>query len=342
MVTIDDIALQAGVSNTTVSNVINGRVGRVSQATIRKINAIIAETGYVPNMSARALASNTSKVVAVISHLDPQKSGNIMADPFFEIFIGSVEEVLRANGYYLMLRTVSCADELLAFSRNWNVEGIFLSGVFEGGQIHKTLSRLTIPVVLSDSYLDDYAHTVNVGLEDKQGGYLATKHLIEAGHCAIAFACPPISGKGVVWQRLLGYRQALDEAGIPFDESLVFESEFSTHTTMDLGSRLAKRKEITAVFATADIMAAGIMAGLQQCGRIVPRDVSIIGFDDINWCRLTMPMLTTIHQDSQRKGEIAAQYMVSILEGKAIGQRNHILPVQLKIRGSVAAPGHGL
>jgi LacI family transcriptional regulator len=324
------------VSNTTVSNVIHGRVNRVSQKTIDTINKIIDETGYTPNLSARALVAGSSRVIALVNHLAPQRSGYFMADPYQDIIIGSIEDVMRASGYYLMLRTVSGADELITFARNWNVEGLFLTGVFDGGQIHKALLRLKIPVVLSDSYLNDYSHMVNVGLEDERGGYLATKHLIDNGHRSIAFASPSISGGGVVWQRLLGYKRALAEAGIPFDNALVFESEFSTHATEELGIALAARFDITAVFATADIMAAGIMAGLQQCGRMVPRDISVIGFDDINWCRLTMPMLTTIRQDAHKKGEIAAQCMLRLLGGKTVEQRNCILPVQLKIRESVA------
>lgn len=338
MVTIDDIAKAAGVSNTTVSNVIHGRAGRVSETTIQKINNIIKETGYIPNMSARALAAGSSKVVALINHLDPKRSGNFMADPFHNIFIGSIEDALRASGYYLMFRTVESGEELLAFLRNWNVDGLFLTGVFEEGDIYKTLCTLHIPIVLSDSYLSDYTHMANVGLEDREGGYIATQHLLQQGHRRIAFACPPITGAGVVQQRLLGYKDALAEHGVPFSEALVYQREFSTHGTMELGALLAKQRDVTAVFATADIMAAGIMSGLQQNGRMVPRDVSVVGFDDINWCRMTLPMLTTVHQDSHKKGEIAADYMVRLLEGRRLPARNHTLPVRLAKRASVAPP----
>lgn len=338
MITIDDIAQRAGVSNTTVSNVIHGRTSRVSAETINRINRIIEETGYVPNMSARALASRSSKVVALVSHLDPEKSGSFLEDPFHNTFIGAVEKGMRKKGYYLMVRTIATAEDLSSFLRNWNVDGLFLTGVFEGEDIHTALKKLQMPVVLSDSYLHDYGSLVNIGLQDFEGGRLATEHLIEFGHRRIAFVGPPILGMGVVQQRLDGYKTALNDAGIPFDKSLVFEQEFSTTEAAALGARLAKQQDITALFASADILAAGIMSGLQQNGRKVPDDFSVIGFDDINWCRMTNPMLSTVHQDAVQKGRLAASCMIQMLEGEKVAEKNTVLPVSLVSRNSVAAP----
>lgn len=335
MVTIDDIARIAGVSNTTVSNVIHGKTKRVSEKTIEKIQGIIEELGYVPNMSARALASSSSKVVALINHLDPQKSGNFLEDPFHSAFIGAVEQTLRESGYYLMIRTIINCDDLKAFLRNWNVDGLFLTGVFQEEDIYETLSSLQTPVVLIDSYLDDYKRMINIGLQDFEGAYLATKHLLDNNHRQIAFACPPIRTGGVVGKRLEGYKQALLEHGVAYDPALVFEREFSIHGTTALGKMIAERTDITAVFATADVMAAGIMSGIQQNGKRVPDDVSIVGFDDINWCRMTYPMLTSVHQDANMKGEIAAEYMMKLLDGESVAQKEIILPVSLSKRDSV-------
>lgn len=338
MITIDDIAQRAGVSNTTVSNVIHGRASRVSQDTINRINKIIEETGYVPNMSARALASRSSKVVAMVNHLDPEKSGNFLEDPFHNTLVGAVEKALRKKGYYLMIRTIGSAEDLSSFLRNWNVDGLFLTGVFEGEDIHNVLKKLRMPVVLSDSYLKDYGNLVNVGLQDFEGARLATAHLAAFGHTRIAFAGPPIRGMGVVQQRLDGYKAALAEAGLPFDPSLVLEQEFSTREAAALGEKLAQQSDITALFASADILAAGIMSGLQQNGKRVPDDFSIIGFDDINWCRMTNPMLSTVHQNAVEKGQLAASFMIDMLEGKRVKEKNTVLPVRLALRDSVAPP----
>lgn len=336
MVTIEDIAKEAGVSATTVSNVIHGRTNKVSANTVELINEIIRERGYVPNLSARAMKTRSSKVVALINHLESRDQEKFMSDPFFMDLTGSVEKALRERGYFLMIRAISESEDLLAFLRNWNVEGVFMPGLFEDEPFYKTLRDLTLPVVLTDSYVSDLGNMTNIGLQDFEGARLATEHLVKNGHRRIVFAGPAIKKGGVVEQRLLGYKQALADGGIPFDESLVYACEFSTTRMMEFGAELAKQKDITAVFATADILAAGIMSGLQQAGRMVPRDISIVGFDDINWARMTMPMLTTVHQDAVQKGRLAAECMIRLLEGEKIVGHNQILPVHLVERHSVS------
>ena len=335
MVTIEDIAREAGVSATTVSNVIHGRTNRVSGNTVDLINEIIRERGYVPNLSARAMKTRSSKVVALINHLESRDQQKFMSDPFFMNLTGAVEKALREQGYFLMIRAIQEPEDLLAFLRNWNVEGVFMPGLFEDEPFYKTLRALELPVVLTDSYVADRGDMVNIGLQDFEGARLAAEYLIQNGHRRIAFAGPTVKAGGVVEQRLLGFRRALEEHGVPFDPSLVLECEFSTSKMIALGERLAVRKDITAVFATADMLAAGIMSGLQHAGRMVPRDISIIGFDDISWARMTMPMLTTIHQDAEEKGRLAAACMIRLLERQQVAVRNQTLPVRLIVRDSV-------
>ena len=338
MVTIEDIAREAGGSATTVSNVIHGRVNKVSAVTVNLINEIIRKRGYVPNLSARAMKTHSSKVVALINHLESRDQQKFMSDPFFMDLTGAVEKALRERGYFLMIRAISDPAELTAFLRNWNVEGLFMPGLFESEPFYETLRGLKLPVVLTDSYISDLGDMVNIGLEDFEGARLAVDYLAKQGHKRIVFAGPTVKSGGVVEQRLLGYRHALKENGIEFDPTLVFDCEFSTSKMMVLGGELAARKDITAVFATADILAAGIMSGLQQAGRMVPKDISVMGFDDINWARMTMPMLTTVHQDAEEKGRIAAECMVELLEGKSVPLQNRAMPVHLVIRNSVGAP----
>lgn len=333
MATIKDIAKEAGVSYTTVSNVIHGRTDHVSPQTIETINQIIDRSGYVPNMSARSLVNNSSKVVGFINHLVPGTDGGFVADPFHSAFIGSMEEVLRENGYYLMLRTVKDSDDLLKFLYNWNLDGLFFTGLFQDS-FFKTLTEINVPIVLIDSYIK-HKNIQNVGLEDYRGGYMATKYLLEKGHREIVFASPHIQPGGVVETRLNGYRKALSEYNLPFRPDYVYEQEFAVSSGISLGHKLAERKGITAIFATADILAAGIMAGLHECGKRIPEDISVVGFDDINICRLTSPTLTTIHQDPAEKGRVAVDFMMKRLQNKPISKNEVILPVRLVERESV-------
>lgn len=333
MATIKDIAQATGVSCTTVSNVIHGRAKRVSAETIEKINEAIKALGYVPNMSARSLVSHSSRVIGFVNHVMTTKSANFMEDPFHSTAIGAIESTLRENGYYLMLRTVETADDLLAFLHNWNVDGLFFTGIFKDN-FFDAVAGLNIPTVLIDSYVRQ-PHFCNVGLEDFKGSYQATRHLIENGHRHIAFASPSIKDGGVLQERFLGYKAALAEASIPFDKELVIKHEMDIESCRKAADELLLHPEVTGLVVTADIMAAGIMAGLHERGIRIPEDISVIGFDDINICQLTTPTLTTIHQDMNLKGRLAVDFMLQLLEGRPLEKSEITLPTHLVERHSV-------
>lgn len=333
MVTIKDIAEVTGVSCTTVSNVIHGKHHRVSAETIEKINDAIKTLGYIPNMSARSLVSNSSKVIGFINHMVTGKDLNFMEDPFHSVFIGILERTLREHGYYLMLRTVDTSEDLLAFLQNWNVDGLFLTGVFKD-TFFDALSSLHIPVVLIDSYIKQL-NVYNIGLEDFKGCYQATNYLIQKGHRHIAFVSPSVHESGVIKERFNGYKQALADASIPFDDKLVIESEMDYISCKGASDKLCALPHVTAVVTTADILAAGIMVHLRRNGKSVPDDISIIGFDDIAIARLITPPLTTIHQDINLKGSLAVDMMLQKLEGLSPRQSQIALPTQLIERESV-------
>ncbi len=333
MVTLKDIAAEAGVSITTVSNVVHNRTSRVSPERVAKIWEIIEREQYVPSMTARTLANAESSIIGVITHMTPQNMGSTMGDPFLSSFVEGIESRTRAEGYYLMIRSVEDARALDFLSRSWRLSGLILTGMFKDDFFTCT-QKLGIPYVLIDSYIDQ-PDVYNIGLEDEKGGYIATKHLLENGHRTIAFASPSIRPGGVVEKRLDGYCRALAEYDVDFDPRLVFTQEITVEEGRRLGVLLSEKKEITGIFASADILAAGIMAGLRERGVSVPRDKSIVGFDDNYLCQLTNPTLTTIHQDAEQKGILATDMILSQLRGEPVEQRSVILPVSLVERESV-------
>lgn len=335
MVTIRDIAQATGVSATTVSNVIHGRDNRVSAETIQKINDAIKELGYVPNMSARSLVSHSSKVIGFVNHAVSRNVANVMEDPFHTAAIGAIEAALSENGYYLMLRTVETAEELVTFLQNWNVDGLFFTGIFKD-KFFDTLSGINIPIVFIDSYIRT-PQFCNVGLEDFTGSYNATRHLIEKGHRHIGFASPNIKDGGVLQERFLGYKAALAESSIPFDKKIVFQQEMDIASCKLASDEIVKHPEITGLVVSADIMAAGIMTGLKAHGVRIPDDISIVGFDDINIAQLVTPPLTTIRQDMNLKGRLAADFMLQRLSGKQLESTEVTLPTKLIERDSVKA-----
>ncbi len=336
MVTLKDIAAEAGVSITTVSNVVHNRKSRVSPETVKKIWDIINREHYVPSMSARSLANDHSSIIGVITHITPQNMGSTMSDPFLSTFVEGIEKRTREEGYYLMIRAVENADSLAALSHSWRLSGLILTGLFQNA-FFETVRGLGVPFVLIDSYVDQ-PDVYRIGLEDEKGGYIAARHLLENGHRRIAFASPSIRPGGVIDQRFRGYRRALEEFGAPFDPSLVFTQEISVEEGKRLGHTLSRRSDITGVFASADILAAGIMSGLSECGVNVPRDKSIVGFDDHYLAQLTIPGLTTVHQDAEQKGILATDMVLAQLRGEEVAERNVILPVSLIQRGSVRPP----
>ena len=333
MVTLKDIAAEAGVSITTVSNVVHKRANRVSPEMVEKIWAIIEREHYVPSMTARTLANADSSIIGMITHMTPQNIGSTMSDPFLGTFVDGIERRTRENGYFLMIRSVEDVRALESISRSWRLSGLILTGMFQD-DFFEGVKKLGTPFVLIDSYIDQ-PDVFSIGLEDEKGGYIATRHLLENGHRVIAFASPTIREGGVVYQRLIGYRRALAEFGVPFDPSLVFTQEISVEDGRRLGWLLSEKKAITGIFASADILAAGIMTGLRERGVCVPRDKSIVGFDDNYLSQLTNPTLTTVHQDAERKGMLAADMILAQLRGETIEESSVILPVSLVERESV-------
>lgn len=333
MVTLKDIAAEAGVSITTVSNVVHKRTNRVSPEMVAKIWDIIEREHYVPSMTARTLANADSSIIGIITHMTPQNIGSTMSDPFLGTFVEGVESRTREEGYFLMIRSVEDVRALESISRSWRLSGLILTGMFPDEFLACT-KKMGIPYVLIDSYVNQ-SDVCNIGLEDEKGGYMATRHLLENGHRVIAFASPSIREGGVVEKRLTGYRRALAEFGVAFDPALVFTQEISVEEGRRLGYRLSEHRDVTGIFASADILAAGIMAGLREKGVCVPRDKSIVGFDDNYLCQLTNPTLTTIHQDAEQKGVLATDMILAQLRNEPIPEKSVILPVSLVERESV-------
>ncbi|MDO5299600.1 MAG: LacI family DNA-binding transcriptional regulator [Clostridia bacterium] len=332
MPTIKDIAARAGVSPTTVSNVLHNKYQRVSPETVVRIRETIARMGYVPNMSARALASSSSRIVGVVNHLVPLESGGFFQDPFHSVLLSGIEQTLRQYGYFLMARTIDSAEELHSLLTNWNIDGLIITGIFPR-DLYQSLRRQEKPFVLIDSYIDD-DHSIQIRLEDRQGGYIATRHLLQKGHRSILFCCPKMEEDGVIRERYLGYTQALEEFGVPVRPENICESSFTIEDGIALGRRLSQRDDFTAIFATADILAAELSTGLQLSGRRVPQDVSIVGFDDTNQSRINCPPLTTVHQDVVGRGALAVELLINAMEKNEYAPPR-IFPVSLTERDSV-------
>lgn len=334
MITIKEMADMLGISSTTVSNVINGKTSEVSKKTEEKVRKLIRDFEYIPNMTARNLAQNQSKIIGIALKGGKDKYENMLKDPFMSEVIGAVEKSVRLKGYYMMLYISDDINNILRYVSTWNVDGLVLLGM-QNDDCLKIKRKYKKPIVLIDCYLmQSIASHVNIGLEDMKGGYKITKYLIECGHRRVAFISD--NCHGVDYKRFMGYRQALEEEGIAYREEdfillRVGEAEFSG----SLQEVYTLSSEYTAFVCASDYYAATVMNYLLERGKKVPEDISVTGFDDNIYSKIVRPRLTTVHQSPSSKGEIAVEKLMDMLEGKDIDEREVIMPVRLEIRESV-------
>ncbi|MEU6250551.1 LacI family DNA-binding transcriptional regulator [Glycomyces sp. NPDC047010] len=335
--TLKDIAAEAGVSAATVSNVINGNRARVSADTRDRILRIVERRGYVPSAPARSLAARSSRIIGLLVPAADQDS--LTLSPHTAGIIGMLERELRRHDYHLLLRGIARPAEVTEVLRSWNLDGAVLLG-FLDAEIDRLKRRSVgdVALVAMDAYADNPL-TLGVRSDDREGGRLAARHLLGLGHRRIAFAGPASSATGVVRRRYEGFRLAFAETGTAWDEDLRLTVDTTHASGREAGLRLAaEHPDATAVFATADVLAIGLMEGLAAAGRTVPGDVSVVGYDDIDIARYVAPKLTTVAQDLQAKSAAAVRLLLDRLAGGAPPDAAVTLDVRLMLRGTTAPP----
>lgn len=314
--TLKDIADMAGVSTMTVSNVINGKTSRVSQKTRDKINSIIEEYNYVPNLNARSLSNKNSHIVGIVIFLedDDYVSGyNYFENPYVSTMIGTIETELQKNGYFTMLQSVSRNSDILSLLKNWNVDGIILLFPTSVSNLEKLMEIATCPVATFDC---DYSHPnlINIVSDDEKGLYLSTKYMINHGHSAIAFVAD-YEGNSLLTRRFNGYKRALEESHIPFNSEYVYSFSPSYEGGIEAGKTIASSPApITAAVTTADICAIGIMEGARLGGYRIPIDLSVIGYDNLALCQYTVPKLTSVSQNVPEKAKLATRLLLDKIQ----------------------------
>lgn len=315
--TLKDIAERAGVSMMTVSNVINGKHSRVSAATIDKVNAIIKEYNYVPNLSARSLTAKSSHIIGVIVPLDDTESSvSYFDNPYVSSMIGVIERELRKNGYFVMIRSVQSQEDLSVLMRNWNVDGVVflypqLGEHFEDS-VDAIVQETHLPIVLFDARTAN-PEVINVCSDDRKGCYLSTRYLIGRGHKKIAFVAN-YEGNPLLTDRFNGYCAAMEENGLDWDPGCIFPYPPSYEDGIRAGKAIAgSGQNITGVVTTADICAMGIMEGARLEGLRIPTDLSVIGYDNLAVSIYSTPKLTTISQNVMKKAETAMKLMLEKL-----------------------------
>lgn len=336
MITIKDMAEMLGISTTTVSNVIHGKTSEVSQKTVERVEKLLEEYEYVPNNSARSLTQNCSQIIGVALKCRKDKYTNLIADPFFGELLGALEAEIRSRGYFMMIYISNEISEIIRNVLTWNVDGLILVGMLHDDFI-RIKSRYKKPTLLIDSYAPrEIMNYVNIGLEDEDGAYKMTRYLLEMGHRRIAFLADNM--EGVDYTRYLGYQRALEEYGLEIQEKdlLIFHPG-TVERESSLQELYYKAKNYTAFMCCSDYYAVLLMNYFMDRGIRIPEDLSITGFDDNLMSRIIRPALTTVGQDVTKKGKLAVDYMLKMIQGIEFSEWDVKLPTEIVIRDSVRA-----
>jgi len=330
-VSVKDVAAHSGVSFQTTSKVLNGK-GSVSEKTRERILSAAKDLGYVPNILARSLVTRSTRAIGLVA--------SDFGDPNLSRFIVGAEHEARRQGYAVVISSIdpdgTGGDRATRALIERRVDGVLLAAPqMEEDVKTALLTNEQVPTVSLHHVPGGGVATV--GSDHSLTGLLATRHLIEMGHRKIATITGPLARR-VTHSRLHGYRQALKEAGIPYEASLVEESDWHISGGFEATRRLlARRPGLTAIFAHNDTMAIGVLSFLRQLGRRVPQDCAVVGCDDIEVAEHTVPPLTSVRVPFHKTGQEAMRLLLAMIASGSVDPKRVQLPVELVPRASSGA-----
>ncbi len=331
--TIRDVAAAAGVSVATVSYVLNGKK-KVSEQTKALVLDMIKKMEYVPDLNARGLTMKDTKLIGIVVPQTEPGSTLMFRNNFYSEILGSIEYHARQYGYHVLISATDVTEDYLDLIRERNLDGVIIIGTYQN-EFFEQLRQLDIPVVMVDSYCKyDGFHQVRI--DDEYSSYLATRYVLEAGHRQVGLVSGLLHEDGVMQKRFKGYQKALEEFRIPYRSEFVFEGNVDYESGVDIAYKIVKsHTELTALVATADIFAIGLMKGFFESGVQIPEDISIMGFDDLDISAYLTPGLTTVRQEISLKGQRAVELLVQNMADPGMKKVEEILPVRLVERASV-------
>ena len=333
MIRLQDIADMAGVSRTTVSNVINGNTKRVSQETIDKITAILKEQNYVPHMGSVMLSGHGSRIIGVVLGFAQTHGMYSLQDSFVGELVGTIQMEAEMKGYYVMLIGGENIQNVVDIASRWNVEGLIILG-YNDEKYRKLSRKLNKKMVLIDAYPAGEYFFQNVGVDDYSGGYQIGSYLCSCGFDKALFLAETDIDSD--YSRWMGFKQAMEKEG-----------KFCSRTRLivipgERNRRIQKYKEllprflqVKAVAFSSDYAAIEAMNFLSDHGIKVPEQVSVTGFDDSIYARMVRPRLTTVHQDVGQKAHLAFSRLLRMVAGEQLKEFNIKSPVYLVKRDSV-------
>lgn len=337
-VTIHDIARLSGTSSATVSRVLSNSSYPVSSELRQKIKQIAEEYHYIPNMIGKQLKTHNNMTIGAIIPT--------ISNPFYSSVMQGIEEVARKNNYHVFLcnslQNPRIEDEYLKTLFENQVKGVILSSISNNRKQLRHLISLGLNVIAIDQQID-IPEVQQIEFDYRKGGYLAARHLIDQGHRRIAYVSAPLDrhSRQSIFE---GYRDALSEEGIGLSDKFIQIAEEESAQYDGIyefsNGRMQTRKLLqladrpTAIFACNDMTAFGVINELDAHGMKVPDDMSVVGFDNIEFSQMVTPPLTTVKQPDNDMGRLACSLLLEMMKGET---SNHgvILEPKLIERKSV-------
>lgn len=332
--TLEQIAELSGVSRSTVSRVVNNHVS-VKPEVRRRVLQIIEETGYHPDPAARSLASQRSGMIGLVI---PRAVQSLFTDPYYPRLMQGVAQACNTHDYILSLFLFYTEEEEQRLSprvtRQQLVDGVIVSALPVNDPLTAQLLENEVPFVMIGRPAD-LSRISFVDADNVAGAYQAVSYLARLGCRRIATITGPLNTP-VGLDRRRGYLNALNERGYPVDKALIIEGDFTEASGYTAMQRLLRRRP-EAVFAASDTMAMGALRALRQARLAVPRDVALVGFDDLPGSAITDPPLTTIRQPILKMGVQAVECLLDLLTHGPQPPRQIVLTTELVIRQSCGA-----
>lgn len=330
-VTIKDIAKAAEVSHTTVSRALKGNPV-ISPETTQRIRAIAEKMGYTPNAVAQSLQTRRTQTIGMVV--------TSVSDPFVSRVVAGVESVAHEAGYSVFLcsshnNPTKEIDVVQTLARR-RVDAVIVTSSRIGSLYTTQLQQVQVPVVIINNNQDGGDYLYSIQVDEVKAAETAVSHLTALGHQRIGY----VHGKNRPLpnqNRLQGYQQALQKAALPLDDSLIIQAaDAIDFQNGQVALPKLLKAQATAAFCFNDLTAIGLLAACHHEGVAVPKQLSIVGFDNIDTALYTLPTLTTMHQPRLRMGQRATLMALNLLNQKPV--EDQILECDLIIRGSTASP----
>jgi LacI family transcriptional regulator len=333
--TLEDIAEQAGVSRSTVSRVVNNQ-SNVSDKVRERVLNVIQDTHFHPNAAARTLASQRSWTIGLVL---PLSVSLFFTDPYYPNLTKGIAQACNQNNYTLAFFLVNNKEDeqnmYVRIARRGFLDGVVVqSGHFGDQGIIGKLIDVKIPmVVVGRPFRSDNVSYVDI--DNINSAYNAVSHLVRLGRKRIGTITGPIKST-VGIDRLDGYKKAITERNLTFDETLVVEGDF-TEAGGYYGMQKILAYKPDAVFVASDVMAMGAMRAIKDANLSIPEDIAIVGFDDLPFSSYTNMQLTTIRQPVVQSGIRTVETLIDIIENDTTQPRHIIMDTELIIRDSCGA-----